>query len=69
MKIEWNAIGDKQPPKDKSVLIKFFGGVIAMGRERYGNLGEPQQSEFAWRCDCCGRFAHKIVGWCDLEED
>jgi hypothetical protein len=45
-------------PKDRSVLLVVAGmGLpIYCGRERYGTLGEPQQGEFAWRCDSSGRF-------------
>lgn len=50
-------------PKDTSVIVMFYGGLVGIARERYGKIGEPQQNEFAWRCDCCGRFAHKIKGW------
>lgn len=48
------------PPQDdteKVYLLKFNSGIIASGRYRQGNLGEPDQMYKDWRCDCCGRFA------------
>lgn len=47
-------------PKGQSVLLKVEGTVVPVyvGRQRYGQLGEPQQDEFAWRCDSSGRYAH-----------
>jgi hypothetical protein len=46
-------------PKDKSVMLHCRGFIpFYCGRKRYGNLGEPQQSELAWRCDSSGRFAN-----------
>jgi hypothetical protein len=43
-------------PKDVSVLLKSNSGIYFVGRRRYGNLGEPTQDIFAWRCDSSGRF-------------
>lgn len=49
------------PPYDgKSYLMLFKSGIVCSGRLRQGELGEPQQSEVAHRCDCCGRFATPI---------
>ena len=47
-------------PKDRSVILGSTAphGVTYIGRFRYGNLGEPQQSVLAWRCDSSGRFSH-----------
>jgi len=53
---EWKPI--ETAPKDTSVLLYTFFGLIYCGRERYGNLGEPNQREFMWRCDSSGRYAN-----------
>ena len=53
---KWQPI--ETAPKGESVLLYCRGfASVYCGRKRYGNLGEPQQSEFAWRCDSSGRFA------------
>ena len=45
-------------PKNESILLYCNENIpIYCGRMRYGNLGEPQQDVFAWRCDSSGRFA------------
>lgn len=45
-------------PKDKSVLLYVNQFLpVYCGRKRHGNLGEPQQGAFAWRCDSSGRFS------------
>ena len=45
-------------PKGKSVLL-YAGELCPLycGKQRFGNLGEPQQDVHAWRCDSSGRFA------------
>jgi hypothetical protein len=49
-------------PKDVSVLLYCNEYLpIYCGRKRYGNLGEPQQDVFAWRCDSSGRFANPTL--------
>lgn len=47
-------------PKDKSVLLKVEGATVPVyvGRQRYGQYGEPQQDEYAWRSDCSGTYAN-----------
>lgn len=47
-------------PKGKSVLLRMAGpGVtVYVGRQRYGQPGEPQQDAFEWRCDSSGRYAN-----------
>lgn len=42
----------------RSVLLYTPYGLIYVGRQRTGRLGEPSQSEYAWRCDSSGRFAN-----------
>lgn len=57
--MSWQPI--ETAPKDHSILLKFPGDILCSGRQRYGYLGEPQQDCFAWRCDCCGRFATPVA--------
>lgn len=54
-------------PKDGSVLLYLPYGLMYCGRKRYGQLGEPQQDEFVWRCDSSGRFANP-THWMPLPE-
>lgn len=62
--MQWQPI--ETASKDTSVLLYCRGFVsVYCGRKRYGNLGEPQQGEFAWRCDSSGRFA-KPTHWMPL---
>ena len=52
---EWQPI--ETAPSGKSVMLYCNQHLpIYCGKQRYGNLGEPQQGEFAWRCDSSGRF-------------
>lgn len=46
--------------KEKSVLLVVAGTRLPIycGRKRFGNLGEPSQGKFAWRCDSSGRFSN-----------
>lgn len=59
IKIEWDWQPIETAPKGVSVLLAVAGTPVPFycGRQRYGNLGEPQQDEYAWRCDSSGRFA------------
>lgn len=54
--MNWQPI--ETAPKGKSVLL-YAGELCPLycGKQRFGNLGEPQQDEHAWRCDSSGRFA------------
>lgn len=45
-------------PKNQSVMLAMKCGPIYCGRQRYGNLGEPSQDTFAWRCDSSGTFGN-----------
>lgn len=54
-------------PRDRSIMLIMRSGLIYCGRLRYGQLGEPSQEEFAWRCDSSGRFANP-THWMDLPE-
>ena len=54
--MEWKPI--ETAPKDKSVMLFTPYGLIYCGKLRYGNLGEPSQDTYAWRCDSSGRFAN-----------
>jgi hypothetical protein len=45
-------------PVNKSIMLFLPRGPIYCGRKRYGNLGEPQQDAYEWRCDSSGRFAN-----------
>ena len=51
---QWQPI--ETVPKDGSVML--YAHMIYCGKKRFGTLGEPQQHEFAWRCDSSGRFAN-----------
>lgn len=55
--MEWQPISTA--PKGVSVLLYVLAQTPCyyVGRERFGNLGEPQMAEFEWRCDSSGRFA------------
>lgn len=64
--MKWN-LGE--PPKDGGrYLLQFFGGIVSTGRWRYGELGEPDQGQKEWRCDCCGRFATPSR-WAELDDE
>lgn len=52
---DWRPIATA--PKGQSVMLVAPYGLIYCGRERYGELGEPQQEQFAWRCDSSGRYS------------
>jgi hypothetical protein len=54
---EWKLI-ETAPRDNKSVLLFTSYGLIYCGRLRYGQLDEPSQDTFAWRCDSSGRFAN-----------
>ena len=57
-----------EPPKNgRTYLLKFIGGIMCTGSYRYGKLGEPQQEQAYWRCDCCGKYAMPIA-WARIEE-
>ena len=56
--MNWIKTSERLPPKDKSVLLVTTYGLIYCGKERYGNLGEPSQDVYAYRCDSSGRFAN-----------
>ncbi len=47
-------------PRNRSLLLCVAGTPVPIycGRYRTGNLGEPQPSQAAWRCDSSGRFAN-----------
>lgn len=47
-------------PKKGDILLYFptSTGIWAQGSKRHGRLGEPEQDEFMWRCNCCGRFGN-----------
>jgi hypothetical protein len=62
---EWISVDDRRPPKNKSSLFLAGNGIFYVGKERCGNLGEPQQSVFAYRCDSSGRFT-EITHWMPL---
>lgn len=64
---EWKPI--ESAPKDKSILLATKNSFVPIfcGIKRYGTLGEPQQNEFAWRCDSSGRFANP-THWMPLPE-
>lgn len=52
----WRTI--ESAPKGKDVLLYLPNGWFYVGRERYGQLGEPSQDTFAWRCSSSGRFGN-----------
>ncbi len=62
---EWQPI--ETAPKGETILLLFRWGIAASGKARYGNLGEPSQDTFDWRCDCCGRFSTP-THWMPLPE-
>lgn len=55
--MKWRPI--ETAPKKESVLL-YAGEFCPMycGKKRYGELGEPQQDMFAWRCDSSGTFTN-----------
>ena len=65
--MNWQPI--ETAPKGNSVLLCVVGTVIPIycGKQRYGNLGEPQGDEYRWRCDSSGRFANP-THWMPLPE-
>lgn len=53
-------------PKNRSVML--WAGEhtpVYIGKERYGTLGEPAQTVYAWRCDSSGCFANPTL-WREL---
>lgn len=63
----WIKFEDRQPNNSHAkILMKFSSGIICSGSLRYGHLGEPSQDTYAWRCDCCGRFATPYE-WAELK--
>jgi hypothetical protein len=60
------ATKDREAP---SVMLACVGRNLPIycGRWRHGDLGEPQQGVFAWRCDSSGRFANP-THWMPLPE-
>lgn len=53
----WHPI--ETAPKDKSLMLYVKAtGLIYCGSFRYGQWGEPQHCEIAWRCNSSGRFTH-----------
>lgn len=53
---KWQPI--ETAPKDGSILLATANSPVPIycGRRRLGQLGEPQQDEFRWRCNSSGRF-------------
>lgn len=53
----WKSISSA--PTDRSIILGVADSFVPnyIGRFRFGNLGEPQPHEQAWRCDSSGRFA------------
>lgn len=64
----WNSVENQTPPKNKSSIMLVMGGQMFIGKRRYGNLGEPSQDVFAYRCDSSGRFVDVITHWMPLPE-
>ena len=51
-----------EPPRNgRTYVLKFKDGTLCSGSYRNGRMGEPQQNEAYWRCDCCGRMAMPIA--------
>ena len=49
------------PPKDGATyLVEYASGIICSAKYRRGGLGEPNQIEVDYRCDCCGKYATPI---------
>jgi hypothetical protein len=50
-----------EPPRDgRRYLLRFKSGIVCSGMWRKGDIGDPQNNQIAWRCDCCGRFADPV---------
>ena len=62
---EWRPI--ETAPKGDVLLYCNKHIPIYVGRQRYGNLGEPSQDKFAWRCSGSGRYANP-THWMPLPE-
>jgi hypothetical protein len=68
MQIHWIDFHDRPAPQGRTLLLKTRNGIIYTGTYRNGNLGEPQQMEYGWRTQCCGRFSTPAY-WSEYSEN